>query len=645
MANSAKNDDGISAREAANPLPAAVVVNAFKDDPSGLIPTRYLYEPIAVVLDQIWAAPAGEWETDYVHFVIQPHTPEPSYDLPVIPLVGPVTEADFPVQLDIGGNWLRISGSYDLTYYIDGPGGVEWSPFKTTFTLDWHAPGGTDPMLAATFPDEVNKFGITEAYLEKHADVDVTISSYLDRQPFDEVLCFLLDSSSDNPNDAIYTHTFVSATEPLIVPVPGHVFRELHNGERGFRYTLRDRAGNQRMDFSRYAEVLIDLEASPTGLKPPYVAAYAYDNLIDRQDAREGVTVRIDAYFDWKSTDEVSVRWNGIELGRLTVDTLPKFVPIDWDTLISKGYLQTRFPVQYFIYRAGSPRGIPSPGIRVDADFRVAGQDHENAPALYNQHLAKVDIFGAVSNTPNHLDFLDWGEPVTARVTLFDDPKVGQRMYLYWGAEEDPVASYLVKFGDVAGESVEFTEILWEVVERTPNQSDFPVRYRTSNGVNEQLSPVQSVNINIVKPVTFPRPDMADATPGGSLNCKTIPALWHGVRVRVNAHASILLNDEIRLKWQGTEGFAGDRPIKETCKLFTDEVWTDADAMQGYHEFVVPYAVHVQPMKDNAGAYAEFNVWRKGGRVGASTIRYVKIDRGISSTPPTFCGPDGNGPD
>ena len=114
--------------------------------------------------------------------------------------------------------------------------------------------------------------------------------------------------------------------------------------------------------------------------------------------------------------------------------------------------------------------------------------------------------------------------------------------------------------------------------------------------------------------------------------------------MHVNKHAAIAVDDELRLKWQGTLGFAGDRPIAETSEVFKEH-WSDVDEIQGYHDFFVPYIPYVQPMKDQAGASAEFTVWRNKTRIGSSAIRYVKIDRRSSAPGPVFCGQNGDGPD
>lgn len=627
-------------------LEAAVVVDAIEGDPVGLIPTEFLYHPIKIQLKNIWRFPAQEGETDYVHFFIQPHTPEPAYPLTPIPLEGPLSqEDDFPVELTIGGNWLKISGSYDLTYYVDGPGGIEHCPYTTTFTLDWIPPGGTGPLQPATFiNNEIIEHGVTEEYLSKYENTGLRIPRYIDAQPYDDILIFLLLNEASNPFEANYTYTLTTVQDPLLVTMPSILFRQLPNGPRFIRYGLRDRAGNQQTNYSGPTPVYINLKPSPSGLKPPQVLAYEFDGLIDRADARAGVNVRFEAYFDWDPADEVVVSWDSIVLAREGVEGFPKVVPVPWSTLIQKGYLQTHLPVQYFIYRAGVPTAIPSPVRHVDADFRVFGVDHDQAPDELNRHLERVEIRGAVSDTANHLDFSDSDQPVTATVALPDGPSVGKWLDLYWGDKEEPVASYHVQPGDVAGALVTFTPIAWSVVAETPNNPAFPVSYRTRNGVNDQLAPSQLVNINIAPPVRFPRPEFPNANSNAWLNCDTKPPIWDGVRVHVLKHPDIKIGDEVRLKWQGTLGFGGNQPIPETTEVFVD-YWSAAHEAQGYYECVVPYVPYVKPMKDDAGAYAEFTVWRNKNRIGSSLIRYIKIDRRRSHGLPLFCGPGGDGPD
>ncbi|MGF6097467.1 hypothetical protein [Pseudomonas sp. 18175] len=625
-------------------MPAAEVKHAFPDDPMGLIPTKYLYDPIEVRLKKIWAAPAGEHFTDIVHYTIDPHGPETPYPLDPITLTGPVTADQFPLSTYITGNWLRINGSYDLTYYIEGPGGIEHSPYKTTFTVDWTPPGGTNPMLAADLPEEVELHGITEDYLSEHETVDLKITLYVDRQKFDEVRVFLLSSSSANPHEPVFTYTLTSDSGPIIIPVPVEVFRQLENGFRGIRYSLGDRAGNWRLDYSRYTEVLIDLKAPPVGLQLPYVAAYAFDNLIDRQDAREGVMLQINPYFNHEDTDDAVVSWNGILLDKVPVDDLPKLVHIHWPELIAKGYLQNNFPVTYSIHRAGSNTGPSSPTLRVTADYSIAGKDHAQAPAEFNATLAQVEVRGAGSDQANHLDYRDSGKAVTVTLVLDAGYAVGHWIGLYWGALEDPVVTYWIKAEDKAGEPVTFPLVPWTVVEQTLVDPQFPVYYRTHNGVNDQLAPHQSVNINIAAPESFDPPEAPD-TDDGWFNCQSDPPIWEGVRIRINKHPAIKPGDELRLKWVGTTEFAGGSVIPETVGVFIEN-WSDTDQQVGFHILTIPYEPNTQPLKNEAGGAAEFNVWRGGVLVGASKRpRYLKFDRRYASNPTVYCGPGGIGPE
>lgn len=645
MANFIKRDDGRSRRRTpGEPLPAITVVQAFKDDPLGLIPTKYLFDPIEIQLEEIWFAPAQLGEEDIVKIMIDPDGPETPYALEPIVLKGPVLPEHFPVRTTIKGNWLRVSGTYHLTYEIEGPGGVEPSPYTTTFTVDWIAPGGTRLMAAAELPAGLEK--ITEDYLEANDTVDLIIPAYDDRKAFDEVLIFLLDSSDANPHQEVFTYSLDSATGPIIVPVPGDLFRELKNGSRGIRYTLRDRAGNQRFDYAHYTDVLIDLDAPPSGLQLPYVAAYAFDNLIDRADARETVLVRIDPYFDHKVTDEVVVYWNQIELAKVPVDVLPKTVRIPWATLIAKGYLQNNFPVQYSIHRSGSSKGLFSPILRVTADYSVAGPDHTAAPQLYNATLAKVEVRGPGSNTPNYLDIRDFEQSVTVTLVLDDDYQVGHWLDLYWGALEDPVGTYRIKPEDSVGTTITFPPVPWAVVQLTLVDPKFPVYYATHNGVNDQLAPEQLVNINIVKPVQFERADAPDAN-NGAFNCDSLPPLWEaGVRIRINAHSAIKVGDEIRLKWVGTTGFAGGGEVI-VVEVFIED-WSLDDQNAGFHIFAIPYETYIKPLKDDDGGSAEFGIWRKGGIVGSSrSPRYLRFDRRRPSHGDliVYCGPDGDGPE
>ncbi|MGK9527463.1 hypothetical protein O6482_25355, partial [Salmonella enterica subsp. enterica] len=87
----------------------------------------------------------------------------------------------------------------------------------------------------------------------------------------------------------------------------------------------------------------------------------------------------------------------------------------------------------------------------------------------------------------NRLDSRDANKPVRASFALFDNPLVGERALLYWPGQAAPVATYLIKAGDVGGRVVDFDNLIpWSVVQAGGSNATTLVNYQTDNGVNQQ---------------------------------------------------------------------------------------------------------------------------------------------------------------
>lgn len=650
ISNAGQSDGGAPGLLATIAAPG--VVNAL---PDGLIPVRFTFFPLQIDIVEPWAALPVAGFSAFVIFIWDVDGAAPT-ELPPIELRGPITRADFPYRVEIPESWLLSSAVVNLSFRVHNV-----RPDSPTFdlsdsvriTIDHDAPGRSRELDPAIFPEDP----ITEGYLNATPLVPIEIpDTYFDRKVGDEVLIYLSD------RDALPTGapTLISSplptdTGPIYVDVPRDFFRRFPGARRLYCfYRLRDRAGNLNLAFSRVAEVELLLTTPPSDLPAPQVPAYDADLLIDRADARRIVTVRVPTeYLDWNPGDQCYVEWDGILLPPVEVVTFPFSVPVSWSVLIANGADLRRLVnvgVRYFIRRAGDTvgPGEVSPWTLVTVDMTIAGQDHVDAPALLNRTLALVDVFGRVSNTANFLDSRDSIGPVRVTFPLFNNPQVGEVAYLYWPSRLDPVATYTVKPGDVGGTTVTFdNEVDWQVIVDGGTNARTLVHYRTSNFVNEQLSPDQVVSVNVAPPISYLRPSFPQSTEATRfvLTCATQPPIWEGVQVLVS-DPRIQHGDLVRLSWQGYRQSPDIDPDPDTAETF-DHTWDEVADAAGYTFLVLPYEQLIKPLKVNAGAEARYTVFRGGIPTGTSASRFVQVDRQVNSTPPnpTFCGPDGTGPE
>ncbi|OWP71725.1 hypothetical protein CEC48_11655 [Pseudomonas sp. K2I15] len=523
-----------------------------------------------------------------------------------------------------------------------------------TITIDHDAPGRSRELDPAIFPVDP----ITEGYLGANPLVPIEIpDTYFDRKVGDEVLIYL-SAINSLPTGAptLISSPLPTDSGPIFVDVPRDFFRRFPGARRLYCfYRLRDRAANLNLAFSRVAEVELLLNTPPSDLPQPQVPAYDADLLIDRADARRIVSVRVPSdYLGWNPGDQCYVEWDGILLPPVEVISTPFSVPVSWPVLIANGADLRRLVdvgVRYFIRRAGDTvgPGVVSPWTLVTVDMTIAGRDHADAPALLNRTLALVNVFGSVSNTANYLDFRDSIGSVRVTFPLFDNPQLGEVADLYWPSRPGPVATYTVKPFDIGGATVTFdNEVDWQVIVDGGTNARTLVHYRTSNFVNEQLSPDQVVSVNVAPPVSYPRPSFPQSTAATNfiLTCATQPPIWDGVQVLIGPDSRIQHGDLVRLTWQGYRQSPDVDPIPETLETF-DHTWDEVADAAGYTFLVLPYELLIKPLKDNAGAEATYTVFRGGIPTGTSSSRFVQLDRVVNSSPPnpTYCGPGGNGPE
>ncbi len=610
----------------------------------GYVPHEHLMTDLVVVIPELWpdAAPDSSaydiltlnWSRDGAQGV-------PPYRKR---LDGPI-DLEFPFRIPISRDYL-VDGRIELFYSIeDHTGTVSPSDIRILY-IDTLPPNNNVAAPAPGLPTGL----INESYLSTHSTVDIVVPAYNGRRAFDRVYYYvsIVSPPPDSAPDGYVEFPFEDT--PLIVPIPGVMFRKFPNGTQYVHIKLEDRSGN-RGPRSTQEPVLVDLIPSPIGLKAPVIPAML-DGLINLNDARSGVTVRVE-YDNWEVNDFIHLRWGKTLITPHRVSQSSTTITIPWSVLIASGEGPgSDFAVYHVTRGPEGPPSPPSPGTLCRWNFNTAGDPNPEAPALLNRTYHKATLFGEGSQTENYIDLRDKDARIYARVELYNSPLTGELLELYLGEFPDtskPVASYVVNTaaGDTGGKLIQFSDIPWAVFEGLASHDKLAVFYTAYNGVNEQLANFSEAILDITPPVNLANVEFPSANINNFINCLSEPRMWDFIPLKVPRNAIMKPGDKLILSWHGYEEFAGTRPIAGTGDVL-ERILSHEDASNGYVFRQDNYEEKVQPIKSpdpqspGSSASVEYTLMRGSRVLGRSRVRYVKIDRRKGSL---WCGPGGDGPD
>lgn len=615
------------------------IVGVDPSDPEGLIPLAVSLSPLECRIPQ-WVPGPGAGRTHTLRLWWRVRGVEVLADSQ--PFTGPLNPALFPYPLYVPVDYMREADAVVEAFYTvdDGTGGLPVPSFPWPLTVDNNPPRFRDPDDKARFVDPaIEASGITEEVLAANPFIEVEVPAYIGRANRDRVGYYLSNNTPPFPPIQTDSQEFALVTDPLILRIRAEHFRGLNNGTAYLQYRLYDRAGNFS-GFSAPMDFQVLLIATPINLPRPDIRPPAYlDFLIKRDDARAVVTARIPREYDnFAPGDSVVMIWDGRPvLPAQLITGFPAEVDIPWDILRGLDPLALiEVEVHYEIHRVGRP-AVPSPSNFFWVDLTVAGQDHANAPALLNQTLALVDVFGKGSGLHNELDFRDATAGAEVWGRLYQNPVAGERLELYWNGV-GPVAHYDVQSGDVFDQPVQFTDVPGSVIVDGGNYADLPVYYTTSNGVNEQQADNTLVNVHAAPLIRFDAPLIAHSLHGPAryLTCASTPAICHGVYWFIRDDFRFEPLDQIEFFWQGYLTNNGEQPIHETAFTATVEYVPGGQSLR-----VWPWE-KIEPMRDYASAVAEYFVRRRGALIAHSLPALVRIDRTSAGTRPP-CQPGDSG--
>lgn len=597
-------------------------------DPNGLIPAALMLAPLEVQIP-MWAPSPEPLDTPHILTLnwaragIVVYSESVTIHSPPPPL--PTMHTLFIPLLVLRAQ----SGPVELYYSVtDSFGGASELDPKRTLTVDMDAPqllNPADRLAFVVLPAPV----VDEAYLGSNPQVAFHVPPYSGRDDGDKIHFYV--SNSANPpvagEDGVYE--LVSSADPLIATLDADEFRKLNNGDAYIFFRIFDKAGNFS-DRSAGLSFQLMLTALPGPRPLPQIVPPRYDDLlINREDARAGVFVRIGLYTDWAAGDEAIVYWKGRPTARHPVNGFPTDIEVPWSVMrgpLTDPLVPEAVPVRYEIIRGGLPP-FPSFNILVNVYLTVAGQDHGNAPALFNPDLPVPQVWGLVSNTQNVVNHDDNPAGARARVLLYENPVPGEILRFYWNGI-GPVATYAVQFGDVAGQLVFSTIIPWAVMAGSIHPA-LPVYYTTSNGVNDQQSDNALVAVNTGALIAFPAPVLNHTLvgPAGYLGCCSKPEIFEGVEWSLVPDDRFELNDVVTFFWEGFLVNNWEPPVIEESRYDDTQAFnTTADLMNGLHFRVAPYEEKVVPMRNFGSARAWYQVRRGGALVGESLPRRIRVD-------------------
>ncbi|MCD7041937.1 hypothetical protein LRQ11_02370 [Pseudomonas sp. MAFF 311095] len=598
-------------------------------DPTGLIPAARMLAPLEVRIPQ-WGPPPEPLDTPHILTIYWARGGSVVYqDSKTVNAPPPALPLEHVMFIPLVV--LRAqSGPVELYYSVtDSFGGITVLDPKRTLTVDMDEPQLLNPADHLEFVVPPSP-AVGEAYLQNNDPVAFHVPPYTGRNDGDVIHFYL----SNLPNPPVAgedgTYEWASSSDPLIAYLSADKFRALSNGPAYIFHRIFDRAGNFS-DLSAglpFQLALIPLPG-PRPLPEIFPPERYFDSLINREDARAGIFVRVNSYSDWAPGDQVRVYWKGRATPTQEVFGFPTDVPIDWAVLrgpLTDPLAAETVPVRYEIIRGSLPP-FPSFAIPVNVNLTIAGQDHANAPALLNLDLPVAEVRGLVSNTPNVVNHDDNPAGARARVRLYENPLTGQLLRFFWNGV-GPVATYTVQPGDVEGQLVFSTVIPWAVMEGVINPA-LPVYYTTSNGVNDQQSDNTFVNVNTGTLISFPAPVLKHTLVGAAayLSCCSKPEVFYGVEWSIGPGHQFELNDVVRFFWEGYSSNNWAPPVIESSRYAESQSFNNYnDLANGLNVTVKPYEDKIVPMRNYGSARAWYQVRRGGVLIGESLSKYIRVD-------------------
>ncbi|MBM9487881.1 hypothetical protein JBE38_18285 [Pseudomonas sp. ICBG1301] len=441
-----------------------------------------------------------------------------------------------PVILDIGPkSLLQTHGLKDIRVHVRNASGNDINYNLIRIYVDAQDPNyGAQPARV-----QLENYGseLTPAFLVGKTGLGFTIPTPADRRGGDTYSVYV--GTSDSPiEDA------VPPTGDITGIIPTAVILE-KPGEIEVTYNLTDRAFNTtNLSLPSYVRVSLN--------EPPVFGLISVleGPLVDKEEARNGVTIRLQGLTGHLPSDRLVVMWEGAEVYNqpIGMGTFPLDIPVGFAPIAAPGEFYEA-NIALVIYRLDGST-YPAPIVQTQADLREPGVSNPGEGPVDPAITAPTLIGGGpLPSPPNRLSEKDRGFDATVSFPLPTGLVSGDHVdFVYAG---NVVATYPVTGSEGAGFLVPFT-IAWADIDAVGNGT-IDTYCIIRNAVNYKHSVHQDViveifNLSGLGLAIFDKAQTITGNPNFSyfINCGHVP--WESVPIRILDPAILQMDDKITVE-------------------------------------------------------------------------------------------------
>ncbi len=614
------------------------------DPVDGTLLRDTLHEPLQVDIPVFRHLPEeGDYVDIWVQLSSEGDIEENYHDISAgMTFAGPMESGDFPLQITADNKKLPANGNVWLRYRMRNAVGQPEESVSVPLICDSTPPWGLDiqpaaPLLPAT--------PIDDAYLATHGDLLGTLPAFNDQEPGKDLYKIYYFNHWPDEHDDYTTPAHegpLNANRDILLPKD---LIETHSdGQYYVVYYLFDKAGNKSR-LSLASTIHVTLGALPENLQDPEVPLARGDNLLDLEDAIQGITVEIPYYDNARATDHLQVTWGGTTL--ISEPVGGKQFPIS--IIVPKHVLRLEYGnftglkdtlVSYQVLRGDVPFGPKS--INVGVDFSVIGPVRPDPdpdwPDPMNAELLAPDVTGGSGNNPINILRRDDGNlDATFTFPRYANAADGQVVDFYWNGELAEDVRYTVNLSDLDPITV---TLPWKYIEAAGNHPQLPFYYTIRASVdatNVQQSVVQFVDADAVTKI-LPLPAYEGINSSNWLVCASLREAGKALALRVTIPD---LTDEthpgsqVRVYWDpyiGSSDSNGSDPVPGARAEWTIDI--DANNIKGFTHRIEPYDERLLPIYDwpnSTRARARVRYEIVGGPSSEWAVQRISLGEGNDS--------------
>lgn len=460
---------------------------AVADSEDGLIMTADLEADVEVAV-KVWV---GATEGDKIQLMLDGNIAGKSINLGSNPEAGSIVTLKIPVSSE-----LQEDGAYTLAYSVDVfPGGNATASPATSIQVD-RTPPGAHQLGYMDFPEEA-KDGLTAEELAGMGNtLTGRIYGYTGLTKGDVISTFWGESAGPQ----ILLTGAEDGSHPIDVAFERDFLRSVEKNAGATYYTVKDRAGNISAA-SKMITIPLFLTEIIDDLPPPVVDDV--DSLINYEEAKAGVDVKIPSSEILILGDAITLRWGSVLLGPVVIDPDDLSEPfvlsfdVDLETIREAGDGPRQ--LRYEVIREGHVVGVSKNlDLIVFAELPVPGT------------MTKPTVKGGSSNPSaedNVIDENDFELDASIFINWNSNFVAGQLLTVYWGGTEVLVNPYIITNSDVAAGRTIVLTALNEKFKPIGTGSDIRVSYTVTTPGNPNTSTSAEQGIIVIS---------KDELPGGS---------------------------------------------------------------------------------------------------------------------------------